>query len=287
VLLTLGLESGGGKWQEEEEKFWGGTGYLGNGLSVLTPNGKKLDGDMWAVWRAWSRLPLAERQKLDDLGRYDPNGYPPKPPPGGLVLRLYRRALEREGDGHWVRPRRIVNKDGGVHASEPQMDHVWLTAAEVRALAPDGRTVGEQYAAPAAVADRLGRFYLIDATTGITEQWYWKPAEVISQQLNLTVVQATADTVELLLHGTAAYAPEDRAAARVTYRLQGRATYERAAKTFARFDVVALSEAGHLEAATGKRQALAVAFELVRGTWPADRVPPFFINVAGYWGPAR
>jgi hypothetical protein len=287
VLLTHGKEFSGMKWQPEKGAFFGRAGYLPNGLTALTPNGHKLNDDYWAALREWNRKPLAERQKLDDLGEYDPDYYPPKPPPGGLILRMHRRALERGAGGRWVRPVRVVSKEGALLESNSQVDHLWLTAEEVRALAPDGRRVKNRYAAPPAVVDRLCRFHLIDATTGITEQQYWRPEDVASQTLWLTVGEVTADRAELWLDGTASYGPGLPPEGRTTFHLEGRATYERALKAFTRFDVAALSESAHLEQATKKRQALAVAFELVRGTRPADRIPPFYVNETGYWGPGR
>ncbi|MDH3583862.1 MAG: hypothetical protein OER86_06570, partial [Phycisphaerae bacterium] len=72
-------------------------------------------------------------------------------------------------------------------------------------------------------------------------------------------------------------------------RLQGRIEYDRSRKRFTRFDAVALGEHWGAGRYTGKarpgRQPLGIAFELLEGKSPADRVPPQAIREIGaYYG---
>src|SRR5690242_18783836 len=96
ILVALGREATGGKDQEEIAGFikrYDG-GYMGNGRHLATPNGDRLDiGRPWlSHYQQWARKPLKERQKLLDLGKWDPT-YPPEPPSNALILKVYRRTL--------------------------------------------------------------------------------------------------------------------------------------------------------------------------------------------------
>src|SRR5690348_3627197 len=55
----------------------------------------------WGL-EAWNRLPEAERKPgallVSDLGKVDPR-YSRKPPPGGLILNVYARILDRDAKG--------------------------------------------------------------------------------------------------------------------------------------------------------------------------------------------
>ncbi|CAN5904742.1 hypothetical protein BH23PLA1_BH23PLA1_22160 [soil metagenome] len=70
----------------------------------------------------------------------------------------------------------------------------------------------------------------------------------------------------------------------------GYLTYDRPAKTLTRFDVVALGdhwgEGPYTRGARPGRAPLGVAFQLVNGQQPADRIPPQASRyLPGYWNP--
>jgi hypothetical protein len=283
VLVALGNQASGRRYSEAEKEFGRRVGYLGNGLRVITPNGTQMKGDFASLAGMWAKKPLKERQQLDNLGRHDPTVNAPPPPKNGLVLKVYRRALDADEKG-WHRPSKVISKEGVSLSSEPQLDHVWLKLPEWQSLVPSSPRVRQVIHVAPTITDRLCRFYLIDATTGITEQWYWNAKSVVEQRLRLTVAQVTTDRIEMDLEGAATYSQEKVLPRRISYRLGGKLTYDRTRKQFTRFDVTAVSREGHLELPTKKRRALGVAFELTTAEKAGDRIPPFFVNEPGYWG---
>jgi hypothetical protein len=100
--------------------------------------------------------------------------------------------------------------------------------------------------------------------------------------LTLTVEDDTAGKVRLKLEGTAVLAnKEDVSAADMGFdaRLLGRLEYDRAKKTFDRFDVAVLGDhwgAGpdNSGGVRSGRQPLGIFMELAGDNMPADRVPP-------------
>jgi hypothetical protein len=262
------------------------------GIYCLTAGGKLLyfknagqdPGEMrkalqWGL-EAWDRLPESERKpgavRVGDL-KPDPH-FTRTPPSGGLILNVYTRALERDARGEL---RLAALKVNGVNRS-PQHDHLWLTEAECRSLIPAQPKQGMTVPVPDAVTKRIFRYHLVDSTLG--EPVSWRANEVLAGELKLTVNKVTPAAVELRLSGFARLGtptditdltPKGRG---YEPRLAGTLRYDRKRKVLDRFDVVAVGDVWGdnpiYQAGRAGRQPLGVAFELVHGRSPADRVPP-------------
>jgi hypothetical protein len=227
--------------------------------------------------RAWQKLPDDRRQPgavtVADPETVDPR-FARTPPPGGLIVRVYTRILDREGQDDFCRG--TCPTRGGEAAAR---DHLWLTQAEWKSLIPADPKVGDTMPVPAAVAERMLRFHLTDNTRG--EPPMWRRDEIRSSKLTLTVEEATPAAIRLRLDGTALLATRpdaDQAERGFDVRLLGHIGYDRAKGAIDRFDVVAAGDhwgAGpHTRRARPGRMPLGVAFELANGKSAADLVPP-------------
>jgi hypothetical protein len=266
----------------------GTAGSTRQGIYCFTADGKLLAfknaGDLPEVMREvlrkglheWQKLP-AERRKpgaisVEDLDRTDPI-YARTPPSGGLIVNVYTRILGRDKNG-WCKGK--CETPGGDQAAR---DHLWLTKAEWKALVPANPMKGDRSPLPAAVAERILRFHLIDNTRG--EPPLWRREDVRAQKLTLTVEEVTPARIELRLDGSALLATEANAAKAARgfdVRLLGHLQYDREKQVLNRFDVVAVGDHwGHGPYTGGARpgrQPLGIAFELATGKGVADLVPP-------------
>lgn len=226
--------------------------------------------------REWKKLPEERRKpgavKVDDLEKADTN-FLRKPPPGGLVVNVYTRILDREKDGFCKGTCKTL---GGDKAAR---DHLWITAEEWKALVPAEPKVGDKSPLPAKVTERILRFHLTDSTRG--EPPMWKVEEIRSQKLTVSVEEVTATLVRLQLQGKALLATDaDVAKADRGFDVQllGQIDYDRAKKAIVKFDVVAVGEHWGSGTFTGGaragRQPLGVAFELATGKSASELVPP-------------
>jgi hypothetical protein len=249
--------------------------HFSNEWGIVTPNGQKLGNDMTAAVKKWRALSRADRERLDDLGTFDP-AKEPRPPQGGLVLKVFARPLERTGDTV------AIYRNPKAHLSkEPGRDHAWLTAAEVKSLVPTKVEKGYEYAVPEAIADRLCRRYLIDLVRIGGEGGPRRRENERSRKLRLTVEDVTKDIITLRLAGEASYlsfGPEcgvkDRKGREDRFRIGGVLEYDRNANGFRRVEAVALCETGHFDEIGKKLVGLGVGFELSPAKAPADRVRP-------------
>ncbi len=193
---------------------------------------------MRAALAKFDRLPEAKRKpgavKVEDAGELDAN-YNRSVPEGGLILKAYTRILDFQDGGYCKGSCKAV---GGDKAAR---DHVWITAAEVKLLAPAKAEVGFRYPVTAKVAERLARYHLIDNTRG--EPQLWKPEDVRARRMSLSVTAVTADAVDIRLEGEVLLATDaDAAKAERGYevRLLGFLRYRPAKGTFDKFDITAV-----------------------------------------------
>lgn len=264
-------------------------GATRQGIYCLTADGKLLAyknaGQNADVMRevlqgalaAWKKLPEEQRKpgavKVEDPGKLDAR-FTRQAPAGAVVVKVYTRILEKDGKGEYCKGK--CETLGGDKAAR---DHLWLTAEDVQALVPAEPKVGDKLALPAAVAERIARFHLLDNTRG--EPPMWTKDEVRRSDVTLTVTEVTPERVRLRLEGSALLSTDadaDRAKRGYDVRLRGHVGYDRAKKALDRFDVVALGE--HWGEGTYTRDArpgrtpLGVAFELAAKDDASARVPP-------------
>ena len=205
--------------QDEEGKFWMSIAQQGRprddggtrqGIYCFTADGQLLayknagnnPGLMRDMIRQglrdWQRLPEARRRpgavQVDDPATLD-NRFARTPPPGGLIVTVYTRILERD-QGAWRKG--TCPTRGGDQAAR---DHLWLTEAEWKALVPADPHPGDRSPLPAPVAERILRFHLTDNTRG--EPPMWRRDDIRRQRLTLTVEEATPGAVRLRLEGSA------------------------------------------------------------------------------------
>jgi hypothetical protein len=218
-----------------------------------------------AAWRALPEEERAPRSFAEARPARDPR-YERAPPPGGLVLRVRTRELERDGADGYCRaaPR-------GGRPALAALDHLWLTREEARALVP---ARGEE-PVPAAIARRIARFHLVDDTRG--EPVPWRREEVRLAEMTVALECAEGAVVTARVRGAARLetASGDRGFEAV---LAGVIVYDREAAAFRRFDLLAVGEhwgaAPFAPGARPGRAPLGVAFALADGGAEADRVPP-------------
>jgi hypothetical protein len=226
--------------------------------------------------REWRKLPADRRKagavKVDDPDKTDPI-YSRTPPPGGLIVNVYTRILDRE-KGEYCKG--TCKTLGGDKAAR---DHLWLTEVECKSLVPGNPKKGDQTPLSRKVAERIVRFHLIDNTRG--EPPMWTRDEIRSQELTLTVEEVTGEAIRLRLDGSVLLATSADAAKAdrgFDVRLLGHIGIDRATRMIDRFDVVAVGDHWGQGTFTGGarpgRQPLGIAFELAGGKSAADLVPP-------------
>ena len=226
--------------------------------------------------REWKKLPEERRKpgavKVDDLDKSDPR-YTRTPPPGGLIVNVYTRILDRD-KGELCKG--TCKTLGGDKAAR---DHLWLTESEWKAMVPAEPKKGDWSSLSAKVIERILRFHLTDNTRG--EPPMWRREDIRSQELTLTVEEVSPATIRLKLEGSALLATNaDVAKAERGFdvRLLGTLQYDRTKKSIERFSVVAVGDHWGQGSFTGGarpgRQPLGVAFELASGKSAADLVPP-------------
>jgi hypothetical protein len=269
--------------------------HFANETAVATPNGKVLSPYLDKGLAKWKELPASQRRTLDDLGKYDPK-LDPRPPEGGLILKVFARGLVREPtsrdrQGAAAQPDKLqVYRHPKAHLShEPGRDFLWLTRSEWQSLIPAEPAKGVATPVPHGITDRICRRYLIDLVRIGGEGGPRNPKDVSSQELTITVETVSAQKLRLRMDGVAKFVTRGeefgvtgKAGRTDTFQLLGYLDYDRVAKKLTRFDIVALSETGHYDQIGKKNVALGVAFELAVGQTPAELVRPHSLN-RDYW----
>lgn len=177
-----------------------------------------------------------------------------------------------------------------VHESQPH--HMWLTQAEWKSLIPANPVKGDKIPMPTSIIERFVRWHLNPLrfygryTSDALDQ-----KDVRASELTLTVYSVEPNSVRLRLAGFARLGntpPADIVKGKTASldqwgyepRVLGILEYDPQKDVFTRFDIVALgNHFGRL--GDGRRapsrlglQPLGIAFGLVKGDKPADRVPP-------------
>jgi hypothetical protein len=280
----------------------------GNWMHVATADGKVLfagfgsdvEGDLKGALAKWRGLPEAERKPgaIKVPEPTDKTQAVIQPPAGGLVLRVYQRALKRAKDGELAvitkedtKSRTLFPDESWSYCdaiyTQPMPDVMWLTEAEWKALVPDKPGMGDRFDVPAPIRMRLFKNHLINGTTSLP-LWRWKIEDVKRGELTLTV-EEVSPVLRLRLRGAAFMADnKDVAKAERGYdtKLTGILEYDPAKKAFTRLDFVSVGDwwGGEWERnrfARPGRTPFGVAFELATGDRASDFVPPNGIGFKG------
>jgi hypothetical protein len=263
-------------------------GSTRQGIYCLTADGKLLaykNAQNAAVMREvlelglkrFKALPAEQRRpgavEVPEHGKVDAR-YSRTPPAGGLILRAYTRILDRDNSKKLVKGTCAFT--GGDRAAR---DHVWLTKEEWQSLVPSEPRKGQTIQMPAAIARRLARFHLLDNTRGEPNQW--RAGDVRKLDLTWTVTAVSAGEATMELTGAALLSTDadtDKSSRGYDVALRGILRYDRAKKAITRLDLLALGEhwgrSTFTPGARPGRAPLGIAFEMVPGTSPAERIPP-------------
>jgi hypothetical protein len=235
--------------------------------------GRFENNDLDTPLAAWDKLPASRRKPgamtVEARGKKDPDTWDPQLPEGGLVVKTFMRALDRDDKDRLSAPKTLsLGVSKTVIAAEPNRDSLWLTAEEWKSLVPEKPKVGQKQVVPAGVRDRIYRFHLVDGACCLPG--WWPRNTPLSGDLTLTVEEVTPSTIRMVVHGK----PRIGAAKdEVAFTLGGLLVFDRTKKAFDKFLLAAVSDRPcHKDTATGKMLTLGVAFDL---GGPTDRRPPY------------
>jgi len=293
----------------EDAAWYGAAGVGNNTWSFATASGKSLGGlhetNVWKAAEAFKSLPEAERRPPVKEEPDPEKGIANlRPPPGGLVARLYNTALDRRGSGELARAARVftdcyATSAGCVEPALTQIDMLWMTAGEVRSLVPAEAKVGASFRVPE-ILERRMIAHTVPCANPIGDRG----------ELTLTATDVSPEGVGLRLDGWSKQGPsflESKAAygkvgkgGKPSPAPNGQATrwlgflkYDAKKKAFTRFDVLAVGDVwgetfnrkhGTGAGAEPQRWPTGYAFELA-GPCAADRItPPVIVQNSLYNG---
>jgi hypothetical protein len=291
----------------------------GNYMHIATADGQLLaEGELGTVnadvggaltraLKKWRALPDSER-KPGAIKLPPPTATSEdeliKPPPKGLILRIYQRPLKRDDKGEIARITKqdVKNRQwfpdenwqwAGAAMTQPMPDVMWLTEAEWKELVPPKPMVGDRFDVPAPIRMRLFRNHLINGTTGLPFE-RWALSQVLRGQLTLTV-EVVSPVLRLRLRGSALIATEEdltKAVRGYDTKLTGLLEYDPVKKAFSRFDIVSVGDwwggdQYENRLARPGKTPFGIALELAQGDKASDFVPPngtgFKSRAAGYF----
>lgn len=281
----------------DEVEFCERIGAGGNHLAAATAGGRRLgqgadlrlrERELSRVLEEFRALPAAERspELPSTLGAQPPRQPVPPPPPRGTVLRGYCAYLERDASEKLVRAKRFYYEENPDRwAAETQSDTFWLTEEESKSLVPAVLSEGLRIDAPSRIQKRLFSTLGIDYMEGSVNS-----LRVRESSLTLTVESISESAIELRIDGDAKLGKPFEEKARKEprsrgseVRIIGRAAYDRAKGAFTRLDLAGIGRAWGSKMDYVDREIrirehpwwYGVACELVSGSAPMDRIPPY------------
>lgn len=195
-------------------------------------------------------------------------------PEGGLVLHVGISDL----------PRKVDHRPNDYRRHAHNVDYVWFLKDEMLSIVPRNVKVGMVFPFPDKLTRRLARYHLLDYVHGETDPW---PATAVrAADLKLRVTKATAERVDMTLTGEALlcekgiYEYDGKVQERgFDAKLLGYLSFDRKAKKFIRFDIVAVGTRWGATTHSGRGAADAVPGPMgiamtIAGNEPRDRTPP-------------
>jgi hypothetical protein len=268
----------------------------GNHLIVATAGGKMLGNDdlklrkldLEPVLEEYARLPKEQRQPLlEDPAKAKPPQRPvPQPPTKGLIVRGYCTYLKHDDQKRVVRSREFYYRENPDRwAAETQSDLLWLTEEEWKSLIPTDHAPGDKREVSEGIQKRFYGTLGIDYMEGSVNSLPLRKSTMV-----LTVQSMDDKTITLRLDGQADLGKElDEELRRrpnsrgSELRVLGKVHYDRKKQAITRFDVVGVGRAwGNKMDYVGREIRLddypwmyGIAWELVTGDAPEDRLPPY------------
>ena len=232
--------------------------------------------------RKWQQLPERVRRRGSAANPMPAHRWETSYPDHGLVLVSVNRDLVAEqGD---------VRRTG----DRWNRDHAWFSAEEARGWLPTDLKTGAVHVVPAALAQRLARFHLIDNVRGQTLPFAVE--EVRGSVIQTEVLERRGQLVRLRISGaTKAVAegpwlmgendwkPPREFPRSMATQLLGYASYDLDRGAFTAFDMIAVgSRRGYTQnndRSRGPQEGtIGFVFSLAEDT-PAERVAPAFIDI--------
>jgi hypothetical protein len=244
--------------------------------------------ELAAVVDAYKRLPKEQRlAPLPDSATAMPAERPmPEPPKDGMIVRGYCTYLNRDQEGRIGRANQfyyLENPDRWM--AETQSDLLWLTTSERESMIPADPKVGQRSNVAKAIQQRFYSTIGIDYMEGSVNS-----LPVRESMMTLTVEAVDEKSIALRLEGYAHLGkPFDqklrsKANSRgCEVRVLGKVRYDRMKRAIERFDVVGVGRGWGNKMDSLIREIrisdypwmYGVAWELVTGDEPRDRIPPY------------
>ena len=268
----------------------------GNHLVVATAGGQILGkeglklrkSDLEGVLKEYARLPKEQRTPaLEDPDQAQPpKRAVPQPPPKGLIVRGYCTYLRQDEKKQIVRSSEYYYKQNPDRwLVETQSDLLWLTESEGKSLIPADPKPGERSEVAPAIQKRFYSTIGIDYMEGSVNSL--PPRKTT---MTLTVQRVDDQTIVLRLDGHAQLGKEFDEKLRsepnsrgCELRILGEVRYDRKKQAIERFDVAGIGRAWgnkmnyvHREIRLDQYPWMyGIAWELVTGETPQDRIPPY------------
>jgi hypothetical protein len=259
------------------------------GGQILGKEGLKLrQRDLQSVLDEYARLPKEQRTPaLEDPARAQlPKRAVPQPPAHGLIVRGYCTYLRREEGKGIVRSSEYYYKQNPDRwLVETQSDLLWLTESEWKSLIPAHPRPGDQSQVAAPIQKRFYSTIGIDYMEGSVNSL---PPRQTS--MTLTVQQVDDEAIVLRLDGYAQLGKELNEKSRTEansrgceLQVIGAVRVNRKKQAIERFDVAGVGRAWgnkmnyiHREIRLDNYPWMyGIAWELVTGDTPQDRIPPY------------
>ena len=268
----------------------------GNHLVVATAGGQPLGkeglklrkSDLQAVLEEYARLPKERRlPALDGPAKAQPpKRAVPEPPRNGLIVRGYCTYLRQDRKNQIVRSKEYYYKQNPDRwMAETQSDLLWLTESEWKSLIPANPKPGGCSEVAPAIQKRFYSTIGIDYMEGSVNSL--PPRQTT---MTLTVQRADNEAIVFRLDGYAHLGKEFDAKLRsepnsrgCELRVLGEVRYDRKKRAIERFDVAGVGRAWgnkmnyiHREVRLDQYPwTYGIAWELVTGDTPQDRIPPY------------